>query len=120
MLHNNRVWGVYPAQSAEELATKLAQFTWTCCTAFELYGYLFANDATSGDGAQEYAVLKPHRVGDDLMQIESITFSWCTEVRALSLILRVLSGDFDSMRYGVIPRSRFQASHEHAVCPMCA
>lgn len=120
MLHSKRIWGVYPVESTEELAAKLTQYTWTCCTAFELSGYLFANDATSGDGAQEYAVLKPYRVGDDLTQIESITFSWCTELRALELIHRVLSGDFDSMSYGVVSRNRFQAACEHAVCPMCA
>lgn len=120
MLHSKRTWVVFPAASAEDLAHKLVQYTWTCCSCFELDGYLFANDATSGDGAQEYAVLKPSRSGSDLAQIESITFSWCTEVRALGLILRVLSGDFDWASYGSVTRDRFQTADEHRSCPLCA
>jgi hypothetical protein len=43
MFHQNRVWCVTPVSSAEELARKLTTVTWTCCTAFELGGYLWLN-----------------------------------------------------------------------------
>ena len=45
--------------------------------------YLFLNDATSGDGAQEYGAIK--RLPDTWLQVESITFSWCTYESALAL-----------------------------------
>lgn len=119
MLHSKRIWSISSVESAEALATKLAQYTWTGCQAFQLEGYIFANDATSGDGAQEYAVLKPSKRGDDLVQVESITFSWCTEVKALALIQRVIAGDFDFMSMCHISRDRFQAISEHGVCYLC-
>jgi len=54
MFHQNRVWCVTPVSSAEELARKLTTVTWTCCTAFELGGYVWLNDATSPDRGQEW------------------------------------------------------------------
>ena len=50
MLHKNRVWSISHVCSADELATKLAQFTWTGCLAFQLNQFIFANDSTSPDG----------------------------------------------------------------------
>ena len=120
MLHSNRRWSVLPAESSESLATMLVQSTWTGCQAFILGGYLFANDATSGDGAQEYAVLKPSADGNSLVEIESITFSWCSEERALELIRDTLSGKFDASCYGFVDRGRFSTSTEHKTCYLCA
>ena len=76
-------------------------------TAFELHGYLFANDSTCADGAQEYAVLRTSVDNDSLKEIESITFSWCSERRALELIHQVCSGDSDGANYGLMERERF-------------
>ena len=80
MMHDRRRWGVGPAASAEELARKLTGSTWCLCTGFYVVGhenYLFLNDATHEDGAGEYAAVR--RLGPDhYVQIESITFSWCT------------------------------------------
>jgi hypothetical protein len=59
-----------------------------------LEGYLFLNDATSADGAQEYAVIRPLPNGEYL-QIESITFSWCRAQQALDYIRQVLAGEYD-------------------------
>jgi len=36
MMHHDRVWYVSPADSAEDLARKLTETTWNCCTAFSL------------------------------------------------------------------------------------
>lgn len=120
MLHRNRIWTVTQVDSAESLAVKLSQFTWTGCQAFLLDDHIYANDATSGDGAQEYAVLKASSDGSSLIQIESIAFSWCTELQALSLIHRVSAGDFDSSMLCRVSRARFQTSAEHSVCNLCA
>ncbi len=120
MLHRKRSWVVYSVADAESLAEKLTQSTWTCCQAFELGGYIFANDATCPDGAQEYAVLRGRGEPSGLVQIESITFSWCRQERALELIRRVASGEFDGNQYGVVARNRFQTAAEHRSCLHCA
>ena len=119
MLHSKRIWSLTAVESQEVLAHKLTQFTWTGCSAMELQGYLFANDATSPEGAQEYGVLRPHGNGRELVQIESITFSWCTEARALELIQEICSGEFDACEYVRVARNRFQTAAEHRFCGMC-
>jgi hypothetical protein len=85
MLHKNRTWTLTELTRAEELAEKLTAHTWTGCTGFRLGKLLFLSDASSGNGAQEYAVVVEYPNGKYL-QIESITFSWCSYDRALKLI----------------------------------
>lgn len=120
MLHSKRIWSVSIVATADDLAQRLVQYTWTGCQAFQLGHYIFANDSTSSDGAQEYAVLRASDVGADLVQIESITFSWCTEAHALALISQILAGECDSFVYTTVSRGRFQAFAEHGVCGLCA
>ncbi len=118
MFHSKRRWCVAPVESAEVLAEKLTEHTWTLCTAFSLGGYLFLNDATSEDGAQEYAVLKVSEAGVHI-QVESITFSWCTRERALELIREVLAGKFDAEGfYG--PVKPWLETPENHCCQLCA
>ncbi|MEQ1830718.1 MAG: hypothetical protein ABL921_32505 [Pirellula sp.] len=120
MLHRNRTWSLQAIDGAERLACKLSHVTWTCCQAFELKGYIFANDATSADGAQEYAILRATRDCPELIQIESITFSWCTEQGAFELIKAVCAGDFDGDGFCHVARDRFQTMSEHISCGHCA
>lgn len=117
MLHSRRVWAIAPAQSAQWLAEQVTQYTWCGCNGFELSGYLFVNDATSADGAQEYGVLR--RYGEGYVQIESLTFSWMTIERALSIIRRVLAGEFDAERYGHVAASQIETVEEHGHCYLC-
>lgn len=119
MLHKKRTWCLSSATSAEELAEKLTEHTWTGCTAFALGGYLFLNDATSGDGAQEYAVLRQEAHGR-WFQIESITFSWCSTERALELIREVLAGKYDQADYRREVSPRLETPAEHGRCGHCA
>ena len=63
MLHRKRSWSIAPVDDAEALAEKLTQSTWCGCNGFRLGKYLFVNDSTSPDGAQEYGVLQPSRRG---------------------------------------------------------
>lgn len=119
MLHNRRRWSVAAVGSSEELARYLTDHTWTSCQAFELGGYLFANDATCADGAQEYAVLRADG-SESFTQIESITFSWCSYEQSLAYIGQILAGEFDGESYGHVHRDRFQRPEEHGVCPLCA
>lgn len=120
MLHKQRTWTVAEVLSPEDLAEKLTQHTWCCCNAFRLQGYIFANDSTCEDGAQEYGILRPDTDGPDLVQIESITFSWCTFGSALKLIRQVIAGDFDAERYSRVQRDRIQTPEEHGRCQFCA
>ena len=111
MLHRHRVWCVTPVASAEELAEKLTGTTWTPCTAFEIGGYLWLNDAASPDGGQEFAVVKRTGPTGRPLQVESITFSWWTHTvgrtRALS---QVHSGQAGSAMYSWTQRFARHAS----------
>ena len=118
MLHSKRIWSIFPAESAEWLAEQLTQHICCGCNGFQLGKYVFVNDATCADGAQEYAVLKP--AGDNYTQIESLTFSWMTEEKALAIIRRVLASEFDEMRYGsTIDSCRLQSPEAHGLCHHC-
>jgi len=117
MLHTNRQWSIVEAQSAEWLAEQLTEMTWCGCGGFALGGYWFVNDATSPDGAQEYAVLR--LVGDRYIQIESITFSWLQPERALAIIRQVLAGKFDGENYGAVESHQIVTPQQHGVCWQC-
>ncbi len=96
MVHEHRRFSVADVATPEELAHKLTHYTWCGCNGFRLSSpgqeLLFLNDAFSADGAQEYAVVRDKR------QIESITFSWCSQAEALTFIqqlqARTLGDDY--------------------------
>ena len=123
MMHSNRIWCVTEVESAEELALKLTKATWCCCQAFRVAGhpdYVWLNDSTSEDGAQEYAACRQDLATGDLHQLESITFGWCDYERSLQLILATLNGqdDRNSWRKPVYPM--LESELEHGRCPLCA
>lgn len=120
MLHDRRVWCVSDVDSAEELARKLTETTWCCCTAFQLGEYLFLNDSTSPDGAQEYAVVK--RMGDNGRpeQIESITFGWCDAAKALEYIHETLAGHYDRSGFQCQVAPALETPEQHGRCAHCA
>lgn len=120
MFHRNRVWCVTPVESAEDLARKLTETTWTCCTAFELAGYLWLNDATSPDGGQEYGVIKKAGPNGRSLQVESITFSWCDRATALEYIQRTLRGEDDANDFAREVSPSLQTPPEHGRCCHCA
>jgi hypothetical protein len=91
MMHRDRVFSVAEVPSAEELAEKITGHTWTLCTGFRLGDLFFLNDSFSEDGAQEYAVIRADR------QIETITFSWTSQDRALELIEWLVDGGTTDM-----------------------
>jgi hypothetical protein len=120
MLHDARRWCVSPVDSAEELAHKLTEYTWTCCTAFEFQSYLWLNDATCADGAQEYAVVKRNGPQGKPLQIESITFSWCDFAKALAYIERTLRGDDDGNDFAREVTPVLETPDQHGRCHHCA
>ncbi|RUL84360.1 hypothetical protein [Tautonia sociabilis] len=118
MMHERRIWSVTTIESAEELARKLTESTWTLCTAFEHRGHLFLNDATSEDSAQEYAVVK--RLGDGtFLQVESITFGWCSFDRALGYVLHATGGRDDGGDFATHVNPRLETADQHRRCPLC-
>ena len=120
MFHRNRVWCVTPVSSAEELAQKLTTVTWTCCTAFELGGYLWLNDATSPDGGQEFAAVKKVGPNGRPLQVESITFSWCDYATSLEYVQRTLRGEDDGSDFAHEVSPALQTPAEHGRCCHCA
>lgn len=123
MMHRHRVWCVSTVPSAEELARKLSEATWTLCTGFRVAGhedYLFLNDATSEDGAAEFGIVKRGVDGEQDLQIESITFSWCTDAQALAHIRAALAGNYDRSEFARPVTIRIQTPDEHGRCPLCA
>ena len=123
MLHDNRIWCVAEVESAEELASKLTKETWCCCQAFRVAGhpdYVWLNDSTSEDGAQEYAACRQDLATGDLHQLESITFDWCDHDRALQFILATLNGDDDYNEWARPVTANVQTPKEHHRCQHCA
>lgn len=118
MLHQRR-WALSERESAEELAEALTEHTWCGCAAFRLRdsAYLFLNDSFSADGAQEYAVLKPD--GEEFVQVESITFSWCTREKALEYIRRIVAGEFDNASHVLRVSARIERAERHLPCHNC-
>lgn len=145
MLHRNRAWCVAKVETAEQLADKLSEHTWCGCNGFELDNYLWLNDSTGPDNAQEYAVVQEPTDNDpEYRQVESITVSWCTKQELLAYI-KSIHGDYPPplMEAGpvVVARTKHEflvalgskqrpAGHvvhptletpqEHGRCPLCA
>ena len=116
MWHTTRIWDVSPAEDPEELAGKLAQQTWCLCSAFETEaGTIWANDSTSPDGLQEFAVLRPE--AESWRQVETITVSWCTAAKLAGYIGQADAGVFDDNALGRISPDQLERTHER--CPHC-
>ena len=120
MFHKHRFWAITQVESAEELAEKLTEHTWTSCTGFELSGYLFLNDSTSADGAQEYAIIKEDLGDGTPRQIESVTFSWMNEGKALPYIRDVIAGKDDRSAFVHPVPVSWEPIEQHGRCPLCA
>ena len=120
MLHSNRVWCVAPVESAEDLARKVTETTWCGCTAFELSGYAWLNNATSPDGAQDFAVIRLEPTESRFVQVESITFSWCNYERAVDLIQHTLRGAHDDSDFAHEVSPVLQTPAQHGRCLHCA
>jgi hypothetical protein len=115
MMFKNRRHYIGDIDTAEQLAEKLTQHSWTLCTGFRYAGFLFLNDSTGEDGAQEYAIVRE----TDRMQVESITFGWCDQARGLEHIRRLEAGTL-----GADPACYFGTqelrAHPAGSCRLCA
>jgi len=115
MLFEHRRFAVAGVENAEELAEKLTEHSWCCCQGFRLGGHLFLNDSTGPDGAQEFAVIREA----DHIQVESVTFSWCSQEEALEIIKQAVAGSF-TREYAKISSQKIETPEEHKRCVLCA
>lgn len=122
MMHRIRRFGVGPVASADELARKLTQSTWTLCTGFYVLGHeeiLFLNDSTHEDGAGEWAVCRGRIGSPDFTQLESITFSWCTVDAALAYVNQAITGQMDHSEFATPVTLTVQSLEQHQRCHLC-
>jgi hypothetical protein len=122
-MHRHRCWGVGPVATAQDLARKLTDQTWTLCTGFYVIGhdhYLFLNDATHEDGAGEYAVVRGRIGSSEYVQLESITFSWCKYEKALAYIQQAISGQMDDSGFATPMKLHVETLDQHQRCHLCA
>lgn len=123
MFHADRIWCIAEVASAEELARALTETTWCCCQAFIVSGnprYIWLNDSTSPDGAQEYAVCRIGLAQGDIRQLESITFGWCDIDKTLQFIRQTLNGEDDNNEWSRPVIATIQSAKEHGRCDHCA
>jgi len=122
-MHGRRTFCISPVASAEELAHMLTERTWTLCSGFYVQGhegYLFLNDATCEDGAGEFACIAGGIDAERNVQIESITFSWCTFDQAVQHVNDALAGRFDQNEFARPVTLRLETPEQHQRCPLCA
>lgn len=117
MMHKQRVFSVVSVYHGEDispasLASLLTRHSWTLCSGFRLGHLLFVNDATSEDGAQEFAVFD-ERLGK---QVESLTCSWIQPDQLQAMILDLLAGAQGVESWGSMPR----LDHPAGSCHHCA
>lgn len=123
MLHADRIWVLNEVPTVGGLARKLAEQTWCLCQAFMVHAhprYVWLNDSTSENAAQEFAVIKLGLASGDMKQIESITFSWCNRSRAKEFVLQTLNGKDDHNEFARQVRATIQSPEEHGICQHCA
>jgi len=121
MMHKNRRWCVSTVATPEDLARMLTQQTWTLCSGFVVAGherYLFLNDATHEDGAGEFAIVVFD--GKQHVQVESVTFSWCSTEKAESYIRQALAGAMDKNDFACPVQPRLDTPERHSRCHLCA
>lgn len=119
MLHDRRRWSLAQIETPAILTDHLTQLIWTPCQGFQIRGspYLFLNDSTSPDGAQEYGVVLCE--DEYLIQIESITFSWCQPFKARIYIDLVLAGKFNDADLARVDPHLIQSPEAHGTCRHC-
>ena len=91
------------------------------CQGFRHRGYLLLNDATSEDGAQEFAAYKELQ-GGEVLQIESLTISWMDRDQIDRSIQELAEGNFDHVAKTLRSqpqRLQLQTPEEHGTCRFC-
>lgn len=112
MFFEERVYTLAERGDPHDLATDLTEYTWCRCNGFEHGEYLYLNDSTGSDGAQEYAVI---RILNDRRDesgtgpvvgrlVESLTVSWMN-FGQLYATIREIDGWGVTHRTGLVDRT---------------
>ena len=117
MLHRNRRFVLANVAQAADLLQKFKGpvTTWTLCTGWRYQGWLWLNDSTSENAAQEYAVVREA----DMVQWESITVSWASPDFLRKFIGDLDRGEVEGPFYGQIT-NRIETPEQHGRCELCA
>ena len=108
-----------------ELATKLAESTWTLCTGFAVARheeYVFLNDSTCEDGAAEFGIVKIDQENGQQHQVETITFGWCDQEKSVEYIRQAIAGEMDRTEFRRRVDLKIETPEEHRKrrCSLCA
>lgn len=109
MLHKDRHHYIEECPSIEALARRVHWGNWCGCCAFKAGSLILLNDSTSGDGAQEYTVLRHGR------EIESLTVSWYELPKLIEDLER-----YDREGSGGDYGARAFKPHPEGTCHLCA
>jgi hypothetical protein len=112
MMHSTRAHSIRDVSTADELADLLADHAWTTCTGFRLGGWLWLNDSTSENGAQEFAVVHE----GEGMQHDSWTCSWMTRDRCEELILATVANPSPEWHFGRVQVNLAGPAHRCGAC----
>lgn len=63
---------------------------------------------------------RPVALGDPFVQVESITFGWCSPAQALAYVRAAVAGDMDRTDLSRQVRPQLDALATHGRCPHCA
>ena len=112
-MHKNRSYQVSEIADLAVVVEKLTQYDWCGCNGFRWASLTLLNDATGGDGAQEYAVFKGGK------QVESLTVSWMKPEDLSETLTKLDKGDWPDVSVaGAMPKVETPA--EHGTCYCCA
>lgn len=118
MLHTERQFAVREVETLDELVVELATKDWCCCCAFRWGRWLFCNDSTGPDGAQEYGLfdmeMTPPR------QVETFTIGWMKPERFRELVGALpegLSAEVWESFDGGLPK--LEPAEQHEPCQHC-
>lgn len=112
----NRVWSVEDRNyTPDELAETLTHHVWCRCTGFRC-GRAFWLNVSSPDGVQEYIVVIDNGDDHELVVVETVTVSWCTEAKLAEYAekFQTLTSGFATIR-----RDQIEPSSGHR-CWACA
>ena len=112
MMHKSRTYFIRKCQSFNELAELLFNHSWCLCSGFQVGNYLFLNDATSEDGAQEYGVIL------DGFQIESLTVSWVESESELIELFTELGRDPPPIKFKINVKIDTSENHKCELCEL--
>ena len=114
MMHKSRRYVVRAMATLADTVAKLAHGNYCGCVGISFNGTVYLNDATSGDGVEEWAVFRNGR------QVESITFGWMSPAEIEETVRRMDAEPWDAFKGRGSSLPQIQTRQEHGTCPCCA